>query len=190
MDDDQERGAARGSDPETSHDAADSLRPARLYVIIAETLVKARTGLTTHEIADDCGIGYQTITPRIVAMVDKGWVYDTGERRTWRGGPGSPSTNRLSIVWQLARLGEGPVPILIAPRPRKRKEQKVTIEITTEDLAEIRDVALNNGTSMIRLQTTDGEPVWLSVQSPRRAKRGPKAQEPPAPTEMPQTQTA
>lgn len=97
-----ETGAARWSDPETSHQAAESIEPSHLQGIIMETLAKGpRGGMTTHEIAAACGIGYQTITPRIKPMVAKGWVYDTGERRAWAGAPGSPPTTRMSIVWNL-----------------------------------------------------------------------------------------
>lgn len=104
----EERGAARATDPETSHLAAESIEPSRIQGIILQTLATARTGLTTHEIADLCGIGYQTITPRMVALVEKGLVYDTSMRRAWTGAVGSPATNRLSIVWQLTALA--PVP--------------------------------------------------------------------------------
>lgn len=184
-----DRGAARGSDPETSHDAAESIQPARLYIIIAETLVKAATGLTTHEIADLCGIGYQTITPRIVAMVEKGWVSDTGERRPWKGGPGSPATTRLSIVWQLTRLWGAPIPVA----PKGRKEQNVTVELSMEDLAQVQEAAGKFGACVFKTQTTDGDPVWLSVQGQKaRAKRAPRVIGPQeaAPPEVSHSQTA
>jgi hypothetical protein len=103
-------GAARATDPETSHEAAESIKTSRLQGIIAETLVKLRIGGTTHEIAAECGIGYQTITPRMPAMVAKKLVYDTGLRRTWVGAPGSPATTRKSIVWQLTALRHVPIP--------------------------------------------------------------------------------
>jgi len=104
MMDNEERGAARRTDPETSHQAAESLSTTRLQEIILETLRKAKTGLTTHEIAAACGIGYQTITPRMKTLVFKNLVYKTEERRVWTGGPGSPATTRKSIVWQLVAL--------------------------------------------------------------------------------------
>jgi hypothetical protein len=117
----EERGAARGSDPKTSHEAAESVKAQPLWGVIAETLVALRTGGTTHEIAAHCGIGYQTITPRMKAMVAKGIVYDTGLRRTWAGAPGSPATTRKSIVWQLTSLGHVPIPGL----PAANTEEKV-----------------------------------------------------------------
>jgi hypothetical protein len=101
-------GAARRSDPNTSHEAAESIKPSRLHEIIMQTLRQARTGLTTHEIAHACGIGYQTITPRMAAMRAKGWVCDTGLRRAWMGAVGSPATTRMSIVWQLVALQAPP----------------------------------------------------------------------------------
>jgi hypothetical protein len=103
-----EHGAARSSDPETSHAAAESVEPSRIHGIILATLARARTGQTTHEIAADCGIGYQTITPRMTALRAQGRVYDTGLRRAWSGAPGSPATTRMSIVWQLTALRPPP----------------------------------------------------------------------------------
>jgi predicted transcriptional regulator len=99
-----DEGAARASDPSTSHEAAESLDVGRLQGVVLGTLAKARTGLTTHEIARECGIGYQTITPRMKGLCSKGLVFDTGLRRLWEGGPGSPATTRKSIVWQLTSL--------------------------------------------------------------------------------------
>jgi hypothetical protein len=109
-DDGDTHGAARNTDPETSREAADSLKTSHLQEIILTVLGRARAGLTTHEIAAACGIGYQTITPRMKALCSKALVYDTGLRRTWEGGPGSPATTRKSIVWQLTALrDESPV---------------------------------------------------------------------------------
>ena len=102
--DNGERGAARWSDPETSHEAAESFNPSHLQGIIIDTMWEDKRGMTTHEIAAVTGIGYQTITPRMKALELKGKVYKTDQRRVWMGGPGSPATNRKSIVWQLTSL--------------------------------------------------------------------------------------
>lgn len=117
--DSEEHGAARRSDPRTSHDAAESVKTSHLQSVICDTLAKARTGQTTHEIAAATGIGYQTITPRMPALRDKGLVYWTGEKRTWAGAPGSPPTTRLSMVWQLTSLRDvSPIPCPYCWGPR------------------------------------------------------------------------
>ena len=100
----EEHGAARWSDPDTSHDAAESVEPSHLYSLILATLAKAGSGLITHEISHATGIGIQTISQRMRPMANKGWIYDTGEKRVWMGAPGHPATNRQSIVWQLTAL--------------------------------------------------------------------------------------
>jgi hypothetical protein len=91
-----EFGGARVDDPETSHTAAASVDPTPLHAIIATTLATAPAGLTTHEIAARCRIGYWTITPRMVEMKRKGLVVDTGQKR-------KGESNRRSIVWALAK---------------------------------------------------------------------------------------
>lgn len=105
----EEHGAARWSDPPTSHEAAEALDPASLYGKIIATLKKAargsiyspKPGLITHEISHLTGISLVTISPRMRPMSDKGWVYDTGETRFWIGAPGDKATKRKSIVWDL-----------------------------------------------------------------------------------------
>lgn len=123
----EEHGAVRASDPDTSHAAAESINPSALQGVIIQILVEAQTGLTTHEIARLVHIGYQTITPRMKPMRLKGWVYDTGLRRAWKGGPGSPATNRLSIVWQLTTLRHVPIRFgdgITEKRPERKARKK------------------------------------------------------------------
>jgi hypothetical protein len=132
MYEDDEHGGAREGDPETSWAAAFSLDPTQLYAIIVKILIRIGPA-TTHEIADASGgIGWGSITPRMRKMVEKGLVYDTGERRADRGGKDRKPTKRLSIVWALSRPAEpagvplsenrGPLPemsqvdLLIYPR--------------------------------------------------------------------------
>jgi len=100
----EEHGAARRNDPETSHEAAESLDTTRLQGIVLDALREARHGLITHEIAHRTGISWGTITPRMKPLVKKKLVYDTGRRRSWYGSPGNPASTRMSIVWQLTAL--------------------------------------------------------------------------------------
>lgn len=100
MRENEEHGGAREDDPETSHAAAHSVDPTPLQAIIYKILLRIGPA-TTHEIADSCNIGYQTITPRMKQMVEKKLVYDTGKRRADPGGPNRKPTNRKSIVWDL-----------------------------------------------------------------------------------------
>jgi hypothetical protein len=104
-------GRARHTDPQTSHDAAESIDATPIQAVIVQILLKIGPA-TTHEIADSCRIGYQTITPRICNMVEKGLVYDTGITRADPGAHDRKATNRKSIVWDLCsrRNGNGSKP--------------------------------------------------------------------------------
>lgn len=118
-----EGGAARGSDPQTSQDAAESINAATLFATVVDELREARIGLTTHEIAHRTGISWGTITPRMKPLRLKGLIYDTGLRRSWYGSPGNPPSDRLSIVWQLTSLRDVMVPVMagtvVARKARK-----------------------------------------------------------------------
>lgn len=87
---------ARTTDPQTSHDAAQSIEgdPAtRIEKIILNALENSIDGLTTHEIVDATGIAYATVTPRLKPMRKKGLAVDSGVTRP------SP-TGRQCIVWK------------------------------------------------------------------------------------------
>jgi DNA-binding MarR family transcriptional regulator len=87
---------ARGSDPDTSHQAAEHVQrhTATRLERLALAAVRANpAGLTNHEIAAVTGVVWNTITPRMKPLERKGLVYDSGLRRK---GP----TNRPCIVWR------------------------------------------------------------------------------------------
>jgi hypothetical protein len=102
--DHEERGGVRRTDPDTSHDAAESLSVSFLEGLVVKALGEARTGLITHEIAHRWSVFRDTISPRMKPLRMKGKVYDSGERRAWHGSPGNPPSKRKSIVWQLTEL--------------------------------------------------------------------------------------
>lgn len=87
---------ARHSDPETSHDAAESVsgtQANRLERIIYETLLDHPDGLMMHEICEKTQLVWNTASPRMKPLVNKGRVVDSGQRREGPAG-------KLCIVWQ------------------------------------------------------------------------------------------
>lgn len=75
---------ARGSDPDTSHDAADDARGERAIKLerqVYACLVARPNGLTNWEIVELSGIAYHAATPRVKPLRRKGLVYDSGEKR-------------------------------------------------------------------------------------------------------------
>lgn len=89
---------ARASDPDTSHEAAESLSAEILTKLDRAVIegLRAYDGLATSEqIADATGISLQSVTPRIKPLRQRGLLFDAGFRRTGRSG-------RSRIVWGLA----------------------------------------------------------------------------------------
>lgn len=125
----EEHGAARATDPDTSHEAAGA-NMSRLNPQIAMALAEARTGLITHEIANRLGIGLQTVSPRMVVMERKKQVFDTLLGRIWKGAPGDPPTKKPSIVWQLESLRDVLIPITAETfvRSERRKHRRPRAE--------------------------------------------------------------
>ena len=95
------RGAfARHTDPETSHEAAEAVEATVLEQMVLKALRDNPEGLTNHEIVEATGLTWNTASPRLRPLVNKGFVYDSDVKR-----PG-PSGRRC-IVW---RLTEGKLP--------------------------------------------------------------------------------
>lgn len=87
---------ARGSDPGTSHAAAESVRgedATRMEIKVLNAIRSSPQGMTNHEIVESTGLTWNTASPRVRPLVRKGWIADSGERRV---GP----TNRKCIVWK------------------------------------------------------------------------------------------
>jgi hypothetical protein len=88
-------GASRQDDPDTSHDAAQSIRVTHLEDVVLRALFDAgREGLTTFELVDVTGLSLVTVSPRLRPLVRKGRAYDSGQRRE------NPATGRRAIVWR------------------------------------------------------------------------------------------
>lgn len=84
------------SDPETSREAADAIRPVvpRLEGIVLEA-IRSAGGLCDHEIEAVTGLIHQTASARRRGLVLKGLVADSGVRRVTASG-------RQAKVWVVA----------------------------------------------------------------------------------------
>lgn len=90
---------ARATDPATSHAAAAAVEGEhanRMEKLVLVELRKYREmGLTNHQLVAATGIAWNTITPRVRPLVNKGLVLDSGLRRL---GP----KGKKCVVWKLA----------------------------------------------------------------------------------------
>jgi hypothetical protein len=97
---------ARGSDPETSHDAAEEVKGKRAtrlemeaYKVLLEELDKNEGGLINDQIVERSGYEWKTITPRLAPLCRKGLAFDTGDRRKGEAG-------QYQVVWKAIRQHE------------------------------------------------------------------------------------
>lgn len=80
-------GGARRTDPETSHEAADSIDTTELERIVYDTIKMFPNGCIGDDVVKMLPqFGIQTISPRYAPLIRKGWVVDTGEKRKARSG--------------------------------------------------------------------------------------------------------
>lgn len=80
-------GLARNTDPDTSHDAADSIDTTVLERIVYEVIKTFPNGCIGDDVVRALPqFGIQTISPRYAPLIRKGWVVDTGEKRKARSG--------------------------------------------------------------------------------------------------------
>jgi DNA-binding MarR family transcriptional regulator len=88
---------ARRTDPETAHEAAESISDA-LPALEAQVLTALRArgdrGATTHELAEYLQLSLVTVSPRLRPLALKGLVLDSGFKR-------AGSSGRRSIVWKV-----------------------------------------------------------------------------------------
>ena len=80
-------GLARGTDPETSHEAAESIDTTALEHIVYEVIKQFPNGCIGDDVVRMLPeFGIQTISPRYAPLIRKGWIVDTGEKRKARSG--------------------------------------------------------------------------------------------------------
>lgn len=89
---------ARNSDPDTSHEAAESIEQTRMESMVYHALVMMGPA-TSSEIAASMNLARDSVSPRMAVLVDKHMVVNTGIKR-----PG-PS-GRRQIVWDIARKAD------------------------------------------------------------------------------------
>ena len=88
-----EHGAARNSDPDTSHAAAKKLNATEREQQFCDALRAIRIGANAHEVAQWTGERLNSMSPRAAPLVRKGKIYDTGRRTLWTGSRDDPPTN-------------------------------------------------------------------------------------------------
>jgi hypothetical protein len=84
---------ARNTDPDTSHEAAESMMPTRAEARAYEALKKFPEGAICSELAAESGMNWNTISPRMAPLCRKGKARDTGQRR-----PGPSGRNQTVYV--------------------------------------------------------------------------------------------
>ena len=99
---------SRRSDPWTSHMAGVEIDLSPLFADIYRTLLTERIrGMANFEIVAATGIMWNTCTPRMIQLVEKGWVcrkVDPDRPRQENGKPNwltrlNPKTNKPQIIW-------------------------------------------------------------------------------------------
>lgn len=145
---------ARTQDPDTSHDAAESIRgkiATDLENLVISAL-KQRGGMTSQEVADYLNMRRDQVSPRFAPLKRKGIIIESGEKR--RGDNG-----RLSMIWRIVEEGE-----LVEPTKRKnpitRKHFEKSIGFAKEYLAilwEKYKTTKNELLSMTMFQDTTGK---------------------------------
>lgn len=89
-------GAARNSDPVTSHQAAASVDATALEEQVGIVVrARAQYGATSYEVQSILGLSHQSVSPRFAPLKRKGVIRDSGRKRP--GGAG-----RSQIVWVAA----------------------------------------------------------------------------------------
>lgn len=93
-------GAARRTDPATSHDAAALVKVSKLHRIILTSL--RYSDCAVSEIANANDLPRDSLSPRMKFLVDNGLVEDTGGTRIPIGMRG----HRPQTVWRLTEKGK------------------------------------------------------------------------------------
>lgn len=73
---------ARASDPDTSHEAAETVDTTRLEALVYEVICKHKNGCISDDVERELAyLRSHSITPRFAPLIRKGFIVDTGERR-------------------------------------------------------------------------------------------------------------
>jgi DNA-binding MarR family transcriptional regulator len=73
---------ARHSDPETSAEAAESVKTTNVEAIVLEALREfGEDGATSHDLVAQTGMEWQTVSPRMRPLIRKGFAVETDRRR-------------------------------------------------------------------------------------------------------------
>jgi predicted ArsR family transcriptional regulator len=89
---------ARRRDPDTSHDAAASIRMSDMERRVYRCLGGKLGAATSFEIAAFLGLSLVTVSPRLKPLVEKGLVRDSGRRKLGE-------TGRPRIIWECRSVG-------------------------------------------------------------------------------------
>ena len=82
---------ARSSDPQTSFDAAETVKVSGLQADCLRAIRNAPLGLTSEELAAVTGHSLVTVSPRLHGMMEMGLIYRAGKRKNRSG--------CMAIVW-------------------------------------------------------------------------------------------
>ncbi len=83
---------ARSSDPITSHEAAQSIRPTNLEQVVLDGLRLCGNGATSDELAEKMRMDRDSVSPRMRPLQKKGFVRLTDQTRVGKSG-------RRQVVW-------------------------------------------------------------------------------------------
>ncbi len=86
---------ARGSDPQTSHIAANGIQEKlpRLESLVLRAISSCQSkGMNSYEIELATGLPNETCTPRLAPLRRKGFIFNSGKKRPGKSG-------RNQIVW-------------------------------------------------------------------------------------------
>jgi len=72
----------RKTDPDTSHEAAETVDSNHLESLVYEVICKHKNGCIADDVERELSyLRSHSITPRFAPLIRKGFIFDTGERR-------------------------------------------------------------------------------------------------------------
>lgn len=100
------KGLARHTDPQTSHEAAKTVKVGKLYIsilwVLKDHMHDLPPGLTPNQVAETTGLPTNSVSPRFRPMHQKGLIERTGELRknlsNTRGAVWIPTTLGLAVL--------------------------------------------------------------------------------------------